>query len=78
MGSGTTTDSLFGGIDLKGEKPEILIIADGQDNPGTITNYKTNILTIVQYNERMKNFALSTGGLYANIDLSNKLKIVEK
>lgn len=66
------------GIDLKGEKPEILIIADGQDNPGTITNYKTNILTIVQYNEKMKNFALSTGGLYANIDLNNKLKIIEK
>jgi hypothetical protein len=68
----------LGGIDLKGEKPEILIIADGQDHPGEITKYKTNIITIVQYNEEMKNFALSTGGLYANIDLSNKLQIIEK
>lgn len=66
------------GIDLKGEKPEILVIADGQDNPGSITNYKTNILTIVQHNTRMENFALSTGGMYANIDLNNKLKIIEK
>jgi uncharacterized protein with von Willebrand factor type A (vWA) domain len=68
----------LGGIDLKGEKPEILIIADGQDHPGEITKYKTNIITIVQYNEKMKNFALSTGGLYANINLSNKLQIIEK
>ena len=50
-------------VDLSHEKPEILIINDGQDDIHTDKfPYKVNAITLLEYNSDLKDVCLNTGG----------------
>jgi len=55
-------------IIFKKEKPEILVINDGQDTVKTFVEYKTNAITLYEHNEELKQLCEKTGGKYINID----------
>ncbi len=55
-------------IILKKEKPEILVINDGEDTVKTFVEYKTNAITLYEYNKELKQLCEKTGGKYINID----------
>lgn len=57
------------GIDLSMEKPEILVIGDGQDSVESSFKYKTNTITLLdRINKDLKKLCLDTGGKYIHID----------
>jgi hypothetical protein len=50
-------------VDLSEEKPEILIINDGQDRVGTDEfPYKVNAISLMSFSEELKNLCLATEG----------------
>jgi hypothetical protein len=56
-------------VDLSKEKPEILVINDGQDSVKTSKfNWKTNALCLYQDNPELKKLCERTGGLYKSIN----------
>ena len=62
-------------IDLSQEKPEILIINDGQDAVAQDTFvYKTNAITLMQENFKLKNLCIASGGKMVEIDYNNAVK----
>jgi uncharacterized protein with von Willebrand factor type A (vWA) domain len=55
-------------IDLSEEKPEILVINDGQDDINTDKfPYKVNAVTLMEYNDDLKNLCLATSGKLVNV-----------
>jgi len=59
-------------IDLSQEKPEILVINDGQDEINIDKfPYKVNAVTLMQSNEELKGLCLETGGRLVNIKEDN-------
>jgi uncharacterized protein with von Willebrand factor type A (vWA) domain len=50
-------------IDLSQEKPEILIINDGQDEVGYDTlPYKVNAISLMEFSDELKTLCIKTGG----------------
>lgn len=50
-------------VDLSQEKPEILIINDGQDDIGTDAfPYKVNAVSLIEFNDDLRDLCLATGG----------------
>jgi uncharacterized protein with von Willebrand factor type A (vWA) domain len=50
-------------IDLSQEKPEILIINDGQDEVGYDTlPYKVNAISLMEFSDELKKLCIKTGG----------------
>ena len=50
-------------VDLSVEKPEILIINDGQDRVGYDTlPYKVNAISLMEFSDELKNLCVKTGG----------------
>jgi hypothetical protein len=50
-------------VDLSQEKPEILIINDGQDDIGTEAfPYKVNAVSLMEFNDDLRDLCLATGG----------------
>jgi hypothetical protein len=59
-------------IDLSQEKPEILIINDGQDHVRQDEFiYKTNAVALMQQNEKLKNLCIASGGKMVEINYEN-------
>lgn len=55
-------------IDLRKEKPEILVINDGQDSVKTNSfSYKTNAISLFQHNEELKRLCVSNNGKYVSV-----------
>jgi uncharacterized protein with von Willebrand factor type A (vWA) domain len=76
-------------VDLFEEKPEILIINDGQDRINTKKfPYKVNAITLMEYNDDLKHLCLQTGGkliqvnedqsVYSHSKEAGKLQITKK
>ena len=65
-------------VDLRGEKVEILSIADGQDSVKTKAfSYKTNAISLCQSNTELKNLCLKNKGKYVYINDYNNVKEYE-
>jgi hypothetical protein len=61
-------------IDLSVEKPEILIINDGQDRVGYDTlPYKVNAISLMQFSEELKNLCIKTGGKQVQVNWDEKV-----
>ena len=61
-------------IDLSEQKPEILVINDGQDDINIDKfPYKVNAVTLMQYNDDLKNLCLETGGKLVNVTEEQKV-----
>jgi hypothetical protein len=61
-------------IDLSQEKPEILVINDGQDEINIDKfPYKVNAVTLMQSNEELQKLCLETGGRLVNIQEDNRV-----
>ena len=59
-------------VDLSHEKPEILIINDGQDDIHTDKfPYKVNAITLLEYNPDLKDVCLNTGGKLIEVQHEN-------
>lgn len=54
-------------IDLSHEKPEILIICDGNDSVKTNVNWKTNAIALSQDNKELEMLCKDSGGKYVSI-----------
>lgn len=52
---------------LNGKLPEILVVCDGEDDLFGDPILKTNIITILNYNDEMREYSISSGGSYVNI-----------
>ncbi len=63
-------------IDLSHERPEILIVNDGNDSVKTSVNWKTNAITISQANDQLKALCEDTGGSYISFNYDQILKKV--
>jgi hypothetical protein len=60
-------------VDLSEEKPEILVINDGQDRIGTNAfPYKVNAVSLLEFSNELKDLCLATGG--KQIEITNELK----
>lgn len=56
-------------IDLSKEKPEILIINDGQDEVGYDTlPYKVNAISLMEFSDELKTLCIKTGGKQVRVD----------
>lgn len=56
-------------LDLSREKPEILIINDGQDSVNSDAfPYKVNAISLVQFSDELKKLCLATGGKQVRVD----------
>jgi hypothetical protein len=61
-------------IDLSEEKPEILVINDGQDRIGTNAfPYKVNAVSLMEFSDELKDLCLATGG--KQIEVTQDLKV---
>ena len=50
-------------VDLSEEKPEILVINDGNDDVGTEEfPYKVNAISLIEFSDELKNLCIATGG----------------
>lgn len=66
-------------LDLSREKPEILIINDGQDSVGAHSfPYKVNAISLMQYSSELKNLCIETGGKQVQINSSNVVTCYSK
>lgn len=66
-----TNKKLFNlNVDLSHEKPEILIVNDGQDHISTKVKWKTNAITIEESNKGLEDLCIDSGGSY--IELNGK------
>jgi hypothetical protein len=58
-------------LDLSKEKPEILIINDGQDSCNSNKfPYKVNAISLLEYSEQLKNLCTKTGGKQVRVEKS--------
>jgi hypothetical protein len=56
-------------IDLSEEKPEILIINDGQDQVHSEKfPYKVNAISLMQFSEELKNLCVATDGKQVRVE----------
>ena len=61
-------------VDLSEEKPEILVINDGQDRIGTNAfPYKVNAVSLMEFSNELKDLCLATGG--KQIEVTEDLKV---
>lgn len=61
-------------VDLSEEKPEILVINDGQDSIGTDEfPYKVNAVSLMDFSDELKGLCLATGG--KQIQITEELKV---
>jgi hypothetical protein len=61
-------------VDLSEEKPEILVINDGQDSIGTNKfPYKVNAVSLMQFSEELKDLCISTEG--KQIEITEDLRV---
>lgn len=61
-------------VDLSEEKPEILVINDGQDEIGTDKfPYKVNAVSLMEFSHQLKNLCLATGG--KQIEVKEDLRV---
>jgi len=61
-------------VDLSQEKPEILVINDGQDEIGTEEfPYKVNAVSLMNFSEELKNLCNATGGKQIEINYSGEV-----
>jgi hypothetical protein len=59
-------------VDLSEEKPEILVINDGNDSIGTDAfPYKVNAVSLMEFSDELKDLCLATGG--KQIEVTNDL-----
>lgn len=62
-------------IDLREEKPEILVINDGQDSIGTNAfPYKVNAICLDQMNNELKKLCIATGGKKVYVPSEGQIK----
>ena len=62
---------------LNGTLPEILVLCDGEDSLSGEPVLKTNIVSILNYNRKMHEYSIKSGGSYVNIDL-DQIRIYNK
>lgn len=63
-------------IDLSEEKPEILVINDGEDSIDvTEFPYKVNAICLMNYNEELENLCVDSGGKKVHVDEGNELTL---
>ena len=61
-------------IDLSEEKPEILIINDGEDSiDSNKFPYKVNAICLMEQNNQLKNLCIATHGKQVHVDYSNNV-----
>lgn len=61
-------------IDLSEEKPEILVINDGNDRVGTDKfNYKVNAICLEEQNNQLKNLCIATKGKQVHVDYDENI-----
>jgi len=61
-------------IDLSEEKPEILVINDGQDSIGTDAfPYKVNAVSLMDFNDELRDLCLATGGKQIKVTYEEKI-----
>jgi hypothetical protein len=61
-------------IDLSVEKPEILVINDGQDRVGYDTlPYKVNALSLMDFSDELKTLCIKTGGKQVRVGYDNSV-----
>lgn len=61
-------------IDLSVEKPEILVINDGQDRVGYDTlPYKVNAISLMEFSSELKNLCVKTGGKQVQVEYTGKV-----
>lgn len=61
-------------IDLSEEKPEILVINDGQDKVGYDSlPYKVNAISLMQFSDELKNLCVKTGGKQVQVESNNSV-----
>ena len=61
-------------IDLSEEKPEILIINDGQDSIGSNEfPYKVNAVSLMEFSDELKDLCLATGG--KQVEITQDLRV---
>ena len=61
-------------IDLSEEKPEILVINDGEDSIGTDKfPYKVNAVSLMSFSNELKNLCIDTGGKQIEVTEDNKV-----
>jgi len=61
-------------IDLSEEKPEILIINDGQDRVGYDSlPYKVNAISLMEFSSELKNLCVKTGGKQVQVSTDNSV-----
>lgn len=59
-------------VDLSQEKPEILVINDGQDHIGTNEfPYKVNAICLEEQNDQLKNLCIATKGKQVHVDMQD-------
>ena len=60
--------------DLSEEKPEILIINDGQDSVGYDTlPYKVNAISLIEFSDELKTLCVKTGGKQVRVNSDNSV-----
>lgn len=61
-------------IDLSVEKPEILVINDGEDRVGYDTlPYKVNAISLMEFSDELKNLCIKTGGKQVQVSWNDKI-----
>jgi hypothetical protein len=66
-------------VDLSEEKPEILVINDGQDEIGFDSfPYKTNAVCLLEYNDELKNLCINTGGKKVYVESTESITSYSK
>ena len=61
-------------INLSEEKPEILVVNDGQDRVGYDTlPYKVNALSLMDFSEELKRLCIKTGGKQVRVGYDNSI-----
>ena len=61
-------------IDLSEEKPEILIINDGQDSIGSNAfPYKVNAVSLMEFSDELRDLCLATGG--KQVEITQDLRV---
>jgi len=61
-------------VDLSQEKPEILIINDGQDHVDTEAfPYKVNAVSLMEFNDELRDLCLATGGKQIKVTYEEKI-----
>jgi len=59
-------------VDLSEEKPEILVLNDGQDKVKTNKfPYKTNAISLMGFSDELKNLCIETGGKQVEVEKGN-------